>query len=212
MIAGGPRAFLFNFHFDAVGTNYFTASLPQSPLQNFWSLSVEEQFYVIYPTIFLSVASPQRPNRPANQADHCPWHHDRGVILVVSRRDHVQSFLGILFPLHPGMGIGPRRTQPAVNTHRLKALPRPTAALLSWIGTAEYSLQHSRLAPILPIRVLWWGSRLSVPVCSLLPERQLPGSAGVTPPLTAISVARPTVVLVVSVALADSDHRRGASG
>jgi peptidoglycan/LPS O-acetylase OafA/YrhL len=49
-------AFLANFHFEAVGTNYFTASLPPSPLQNFWSLSVEEQFYIVYPTIFLIVA------------------------------------------------------------------------------------------------------------------------------------------------------------
>ena len=48
--------FLSNFHFEAVGTNYFTAKLPPSPLQNFWSLSVEEQFYVVYPTLFLVIA------------------------------------------------------------------------------------------------------------------------------------------------------------
>ena len=48
--------FLSNFHFEAVGTNYFTAKLPPSPLQNFWSLSVEEQFYVVYPTLFLVMA------------------------------------------------------------------------------------------------------------------------------------------------------------
>ena len=48
--------FLSNFHFEAVGTNYFTAQLPPSPLQNFWSLSVEEQFYVVYPTLFLIIA------------------------------------------------------------------------------------------------------------------------------------------------------------
>jgi peptidoglycan/LPS O-acetylase OafA/YrhL len=49
-------AFLSNFHFEAVGTNYFTAHLPPSPLQNYWSLSVEEQFYIVYPTLFLLVA------------------------------------------------------------------------------------------------------------------------------------------------------------
>jgi peptidoglycan/LPS O-acetylase OafA/YrhL len=48
--------FLANFHFAAVGTNYLSAQLPPSPLQNFWTLSVEEQFYVVYPTIFLVVA------------------------------------------------------------------------------------------------------------------------------------------------------------
>ncbi len=49
--------FLANFHFESVGTNYLTAKLPPSPLQNYWSLSVEEQFYVVYPTLFLFVAS-----------------------------------------------------------------------------------------------------------------------------------------------------------
>jgi peptidoglycan/LPS O-acetylase OafA/YrhL len=50
-------AFLANFHFASVGTDYLTAKLPPSPLQNYWSLSVEEQFYVVYPTLFLVVAS-----------------------------------------------------------------------------------------------------------------------------------------------------------
>ena len=49
--------FLANFHFESIGTDYLTASLPPSPLQNYWSLSVEEQFYIVYPTLFLAVAS-----------------------------------------------------------------------------------------------------------------------------------------------------------
>ena len=49
-------AFLSNFHFESVGTNYLTAHLPPSPLQNYWSLSVEEQFYLVFPTVFLLVA------------------------------------------------------------------------------------------------------------------------------------------------------------
>ncbi len=48
--------FLSNFHFESVGTNYLTALRPPSPLQNFWSLSVEEQFYLIYPSLFLLVS------------------------------------------------------------------------------------------------------------------------------------------------------------
>jgi len=45
--------FLVNFHFIAIGTSYLGSQRPPSPLQNFWSLSVEEQFYVVYPTLFL---------------------------------------------------------------------------------------------------------------------------------------------------------------
>lgn len=53
--------FLGNWHFLLTGTNYFTGQLPPSPLQNFWSLGVEEQFYVIYPcALFLSFAAMPR--------------------------------------------------------------------------------------------------------------------------------------------------------
>jgi peptidoglycan/LPS O-acetylase OafA/YrhL len=48
--------FLSNFHFEAVGTNYLAALQPPSPLQNYWSLSVEEQFYAVFPMLVLLVA------------------------------------------------------------------------------------------------------------------------------------------------------------
>ena len=51
--------FLANFHFASLGSNYFTAGLPPSPLLNFWSLAVEEQFYLFYPTLFLLVGALQ---------------------------------------------------------------------------------------------------------------------------------------------------------
>ncbi len=44
--AGG---FLANFHFAAVGADYLQATRPPSLLQHWWSLAVEEQFYVVWP-------------------------------------------------------------------------------------------------------------------------------------------------------------------
>jgi peptidoglycan/LPS O-acetylase OafA/YrhL len=52
--------FLVNFHFTAIGTNYLSSQLPPSPLQNFWSLSVEEQFYVVFPTFIIVAAAVRR--------------------------------------------------------------------------------------------------------------------------------------------------------
>src|SRR5690349_16678617 len=46
-------AFAANIHFGLLGTNYLGSQLPPSPLQHMWSLGVEEQFYVVWPGLFL---------------------------------------------------------------------------------------------------------------------------------------------------------------
>ena len=45
--------FLANVQYAAVGTDYLNSQDPPSTLQHFWSLSVEEQFYVVWPVMFL---------------------------------------------------------------------------------------------------------------------------------------------------------------
>jgi peptidoglycan/LPS O-acetylase OafA/YrhL len=70
--------FTANIHFASQGTNYFAQGQPPSPVQHFWSLAVEEQFYLVWPLILIVVVlgvalrrrvktAPSRPPGPVTR-------------------------------------------------------------------------------------------------------------------------------------------------
>src|SRR5918993_1547585 len=48
--------YVMNWLLAARATDYFAAGLQASPVQHFWTLAVEEQFYLLWPTVLLIVA------------------------------------------------------------------------------------------------------------------------------------------------------------
>lgn len=72
-----------NWRFALTGTDYFQEGLPPSPVQHFWSLSVEEQFYFVWPWVMLLLLALVR-HRSRERAQRALVGAAMGVVVVAS--------------------------------------------------------------------------------------------------------------------------------
>jgi peptidoglycan/LPS O-acetylase OafA/YrhL len=127
--------FAANFHFAAQGTNYLNAQLPPSPVQHFWSLAIEEQFYLVWPTIFLIVGWLSKKRRlrlhlalalAAIAAASFVWS------IIETGNSPIWAYFSP-FTRAWELALGALL---AVSVPRLTSAPRLAGVLLSWLGIA----------------------------------------------------------------------------
>jgi peptidoglycan/LPS O-acetylase OafA/YrhL len=126
--------FLANFHFFSVTPSYITAR-PLSPFEQYWSLAIEEQFYIVYPALFIGLLwVPGRWSVRTRLA--------AGIGAVV-----VASFIGSVLTSHSGnlyaydspltraweLGIG---ALVALGTGAAERIKPIVAAAMTWTGLA----------------------------------------------------------------------------
>jgi peptidoglycan/LPS O-acetylase OafA/YrhL len=171
-----------NIHFARVGTDYFAQGQPPSAVQHYWSLSIEEQFYFVWPAVlslvlFGAIAGhrvvPRRAApRPAPGAFYVP----RRILVVVAAAGIASLVWSVYFS-----GVLPAA---AYFSTRARVWELALGALLA--------LSSRKLArtPDLIRPVLGWAGLIAIAVAAVVysPATEFPGYAALLPTLGAVLV------------------------
>ncbi|OBF24304.1 acyltransferase [Mycobacterium kubicae] len=153
-----------NYRFAGQGTDYLSSDLPPSPFQHYWSLGVEEQFYLLWPALIIATAwLVRRINR-----DFSP----RAPYVVV---------LAVLAALSLAVAVVWTRTSPPWAFFSLPSRAWELAAG----GLVALTIDQWRRLPLLPAAVIGWGGLgLILLTCTQLgPNTPYPGTAALLPVL-----------------------------
>ncbi|HEY0227537.1 MAG TPA: acyltransferase, partial [Mycobacterium sp.] len=153
-----------NYRFAQQGTDYLAADLP-SPFQHYWSLGVEEQFYLVWPMLIIGTTWLIGRLRPGAMARASPYAVVLGLVGVASLT------AAMLWT----------RTSPSWAFFSL-----PTRAWeLAAGGLVVLSIEHWRKLPLLPAAIAGCGGlTLILLTCTQLgPHTPYPGTAALLPVL-----------------------------
>ncbi len=133
-----------NYRFAIAGTDYLASDAPPSPLQHYWSLGVEEQFYLLWPALIIGTA--WLLTRAAQRTGTAPTRSAAPYVLVLTLLAAVSFMISLSctdnWPSWAFFSLPTRAWELAVGglvaltAGAWRQLPGPSAAVVGWGGLA----------------------------------------------------------------------------
>lgn len=134
--------FAANIHFAGQGVDYFDHDIGPSPLQHYWSLAVEEQFYVVWPLLLLAFLGLVRFVSRKGRQQRLPRRAVAVLLVAVSAASLVWSVhqtatdptAAYFSTLTRAWELGVGAVLALVPVATVRRLPRPAAQVLAVAG------------------------------------------------------------------------------
>jgi peptidoglycan/LPS O-acetylase OafA/YrhL len=146
--------YVSNYRFLLQGVDYSAPSMPLSPFQHYWSLGVEEQFYLVWPALILGTAWLIRRTRGRSRVEATS--SQRAYLVVLALVTAVSFALSLAAchwaPFVAFFSLPTRAWQLAagglvvLTADQWRRLPRLPAAIAGWTGLALILLACTRFS------------------------------------------------------------------